>query len=157
MKITDALLGEHGVFYAQFGHLEESVPECGSLEQVQGYTAMLTAALETHACMEDHLLFTALEAHPGLASGPLPVMRQEHEWIESRLARVTETDDLNEARDSLLDALRIAREHFAKEERVLFPAAMQILGDERLEELGQQWAEKRQVEVTAEVLGCGGG
>jgi hypothetical protein len=34
---------------------------------------------------------------------------------------------------------------------------MQILGDERLEELGQQWAEKRQVEVTAEVLGCGGG
>jgi len=156
MKITDALLGEHGVFYAQFGHLEESVPECESLELVRGYTAMLTAALESHACMEDHLLFTALESHPGLASGPLPVMRQEHELIESQLARVPETDDLDEARDSLLGALRIAREHFAKEERVLFPAAMQILGDERLEELGQQWAGKRQVEVTAEVLGCGG-
>jgi len=34
MKMTDALLGEHGVFYAQFNHLEEVVPKTEDLSEV---------------------------------------------------------------------------------------------------------------------------
>jgi hypothetical protein len=34
MKITDALLGEHGVFYAQFSHLEKVVPQLEDLTLV---------------------------------------------------------------------------------------------------------------------------
>lgn len=147
MKLTQALLGEHGVFYAQFEHLENIIPQCQSLDLVQGLGSMLTAALETHACMEDHLLFTSLESHPGLASGPLPVMRQEHDQIEQLLASVQDLPEVDEAKNSLLGALRVAREHFAKEEQVLFPAAEQILGAGPLEELGEMWAQKRQVGV----------
>jgi iron-sulfur cluster repair protein YtfE (RIC family) len=145
VKITDVLLGEHGVFCAQFEHLENAIPECQSLGLVQAQGAMLTAALETHACMEDHLLFANLEPYPSLASHPLPVMRQEHEWIKGMLARVQEVRELDEAKDSLLGAVRVARQHFSKEEQILFPAAEQVLEAERLEELGEMWAQKRQV------------
>ena len=44
MKITDAFLGEHGVFYAQFDHLEQLLRAPGSLEQVQDAAALLGSA-----------------------------------------------------------------------------------------------------------------
>ena len=147
MKLTQALLGEHGVFYAQFEYLENTIPQCQSLDQVQRLGAMLTAALEPHAGMENDLLFASLESHPGLASGPLPVMRQEHDQIEQLLASAQDLQDVDEAKNSLLGALRVAREHFAKEEQVLFPAAEQVLGAALLEELGEAWAQQRQVGV----------
>jgi len=74
MKITDAFLGEHGVFYAQFSHLEQTVPNTAALGEVQAQAALLTAALETHAHLEEELLFSTLEPHLG-QGGPLAVMR----------------------------------------------------------------------------------
>lgn len=53
MKITDALLGEHAVFYAQFEHLRQSLPVADALTQVHSQGAMLAAALATHAHLEE--------------------------------------------------------------------------------------------------------
>ena len=36
MIITDALLGEHAVFYAQFDYLEQSLPTADSLPRCEG-------------------------------------------------------------------------------------------------------------------------
>jgi iron-sulfur cluster repair protein YtfE (RIC family) len=144
MKITDAFLGEHGVFYAQFSHLEQVVPQQRDLALIQAQGALLTAALETHAHLEDELLFSALEPHFG-QGGPLAVMRLEHEQIEGGLARLPGLGDLGQARELLLQVVRVARDHFAKEEQVLYPMAHQALGEAKLAELGALWAAQREV------------
>lgn len=146
MKITDALLGEHGVFYAQFSHLEQVVPQLADLAVVQAQGALLTAALETHAHLEDELLFSALEPHLG-QGGPLAMMRMEHQQIEEGLARLPGLGELVPARQLLLQVVQVARGHFAKEEQVLYPMAQQALGDAKLVELGTLWAAQREVVV----------
>lgn len=147
MKITEALLGEHGVFYALFDQLERAVPASATLAQVQDQAALLAAALKPHASMEDELLFTSLESHLESQSGPLAVMRAEHSGIEDALARVQEVQDLAEAQGLVLHVVQMAREHFAKEEQILFPMAEQMLGGETLAQLAARWAEQRGVTV----------
>jgi iron-sulfur cluster repair protein YtfE (RIC family) len=147
MRITEALLGEHGVFYAQFAHLEQTVPNATALVQVQAQGALLAAALRSHASMEDKLLFVALEPHLGTQMGPLVVMRSEHEQIEAALEALPAAAELEQAQWLLLGAIEVARARFAKEEQILFPAAKQVLGDEKLRELGRQWSQHRGVTV----------
>jgi iron-sulfur cluster repair protein YtfE (RIC family) len=142
MKLTEALLGEHGVFYAQFGHLERTLPATTTLAEVQAPAALLAAGLATHARLEDELLFTKLDP-----SGPVAVMRREHEQIEGDLSRAQEVSDLAQAQQLVLHAVQVARDHFIKEEEVLFPMAEQTLGEEALRELGTQWARERQVRL----------
>jgi hemerythrin-like domain-containing protein len=144
MKITDALLGEHGVFYAQFSHLEQVVPQLADLALVKAQAALLTAALETHAHLEEELLFSALEPHLG-QGGPLAVMRMEHQQIEEGLARLPGLTELVSARQLLLQVVEVARGHFAKEEQVLYPMAHQALDETTLAELGDRWAVQREV------------
>lgn len=146
MKLTDALRGEHGVFYAQFGHLEENVPKSQDVAEVRGQAALLAACLITHATLEDEVLFAALEPAIG-KMGPLAVMRMEHEQIDGALASAREATDLGQAKELVLKALSVAREHFTKEERVLFSMAEQALGEEQLSELCARWAERRGVFV----------
>lgn len=147
MKITDAFLGEHGVFYAQFNHLERIVPKAETLGQVQDQGALLAAALASHAGLEDELLFLPLEPHLGVQGGPLMVMRTEHDEIERGLSSLPGIEDLAGAQRLLLHIVRVAREHFAKEEQILYPMAEQALGAETLSRLGAQWADRRQVMV----------
>jgi hemerythrin-like domain-containing protein len=147
MKITDALLGEHGVFYAQFDHIEKAVPRMETLALVQSQGALLTAALAPHAQLENELLFRALELHLPTDSGPLAVMHMEHDEIEGTLDRLQEVKDLAEAKHLILHAIQTAREHFAKEEQVLFPMSKQILDSHIMEELAAKWAEQRRVGI----------
>jgi len=108
--------------------------------QVRG---CLAAGLATHARIEDDLLFVALEGPLGPNGGPLAVMREEHAEVEGTLERLTRVDDVQEA-DALASHLAsVAREHFAKEEQVLFPMAEQLLGEQVLRDLGEQWAAQR--------------
>jgi len=148
MKITDAFLGEHAVFYAQFNHLEQTVPNADSVAQVKNLGAMLTAALASHAQLEEELLFQNLESYIG-PGGPLAVMRMEHNRIEENLARLPGLAAYEPACDILLQTLQVAREHFAKEEQILYPLAERTLGGGRLSELGEQWAEARKVFIGA--------
>ena len=147
MKITEALLGEHGVFYAQFDHMERVVPRMANLPLVQSQGALLASALAPHAHIENDLLFHAMESHLPSDSGPLAVMRQEHEEIEGALKRLLEAREVEEAQRLLQYAIDTARGHFAKEEQILFVMAAQLLGARALEQLGQQWAETRRVKI----------
>ena len=144
MKITDALLGEHGAFYAQFDRLEEQLPGCRDVAEVREQAALLASALVSHARLEDELLFPAMaraNADPGL----LEAMEAEHGDIADRLSRAQGTADLTLARNELLEAVSMARDHFAKEERLAFPLADELMGAPVLQDLGAAWAARRDV------------
>ncbi|MCZ7584772.1 MAG: hemerythrin domain-containing protein [Deltaproteobacteria bacterium] len=156
MKITDALLGEHGLFYAQFDLIEARLTEGAGGENIRGEAAALGAALVSHARIENEILLGALEPHLGRGSGPVAVMRDDHEQIEGLFEGFPETASADEIRRHLLHAIRFARDHFAKEERALFPMAHEILGDDVLHAMGRAWADARRVTL-ADVSACGGG
>jgi hemerythrin-like domain-containing protein len=145
MQITQGLLGEHAVFYAQFSYLEKAVPTSQNLGEVQIQTALLDAGLESHANLEEELLFVHLEPHLGTQGGPLAVMRAEHDEIKNGLSRLPQLQNLDEAQNLLLHVIAVAREHFAKEEQILYPMAEQTLGEEKLMQLGSEWARQRKV------------
>ena len=148
MRITDAFRGEHGVFYAQFDLIDRFVPDAGSAAEVRAVAEMLGAALIPHAKLEDELLFNPLEEYAGPDADPISIMRFEHDDIETSLIRAQTSRDLGEAQQLLLRAVERAREHFAKEELVLFPLAEREIDRQRLEELGELWASRRAVAVS---------
>jgi hemerythrin-like domain-containing protein len=139
--ITDALLGEHGVIYQLLEHLTSR--PFGSAEEARIQAAELAAGLGTHARIEDDLLFVALEEELGPNGGPLAVMRAEHAEVEETLERLTRVEDVDEAEELAARLVTVARGHFEKEEQVLFPMAEQLLGEEALRALGEQWAAQR--------------
>ncbi len=160
MKITDALKGEHGVFYAQFSFIEEQLAKA-SLSTTKSLGAMLASALAPHAHIENDVLFPAIEEKIG-AGGPTTVMRHEHiqiegmleqlsefasahDEIEGSLAQLPKANDAEQARRLMQDVLLAARNHFAKEENVLFPMADQMLDESALGKLGMEWASRRGV------------
>jgi hemerythrin-like domain-containing protein len=79
--------------------------------------------------------------------GPVSVMRGEHERIESCLEAIAGEQDLSRIRAIANDFFKLARQHFAKEEQVLFLIARQQLGDELLEAKALDWAARRHVSV----------
>ena len=139
--ITDALVGEHGVIYAELEHLASRPLE--SVEAARAQGAQLAAGLASHAHIEDELLFVPLEGPLGPNGGPLAVMRMEHEEVEGTLERLAHAADLEEAQSLASHLVSVAREHFAKEEQVLFPMAEQLLPEAELRGLGEQWAARR--------------
>lgn len=139
--ITDALLGEHGVIYTLLEHLTSRPFD--SAEEARIQAAELAAGLATHARIEDDLLFVALEGPLGPNGGPLAVMRTEHAEVEATLERLAQVEDVQEAAALAGHLVTVAREHFEKEEQMLFPMAEQLLGEEALRSLGEQWAAQR--------------
>jgi hemerythrin-like domain-containing protein len=144
LRLTDALLGEHAVLYALLDHVDEELAGLQALTDVQRLTRMLAAALISHARVEDQLLFPALEVHLGRA-GPLACMRQEHAELETAIEDVAGAATCGAAAERLRYALQAARDHFAKEERVLFHMARQFMSEPDLERLGCCWAAARGV------------
>jgi len=146
MDIIDGLLGEHGVFYALFDWYEKSAARAETLADLQQITCPLAVSLISHAKMEDNLLFAALTTDSFLKM-PLQVMDREHKGIEQALLGVESCTRREEALNQVLAAIESAREHFAKEERILFPRARQVLDEKQLAKLTRRWAEARGVAV----------
>ncbi len=146
VKLTDALLGEHGIFYAFFDQVEAVTATATSVTQIREATVALSAVVLSHANLEEELLFPALETHLG-TTGPLAVMRTEHEEIEHALRQIEAAQDLEDGADCVARALSTLRDHFRKEEVVLFSIARQTLDEETQIRLGKAWAEVRRVTI----------
>ncbi len=144
MKLTDALLGEHGVFYALFDQIESMAATTDAVSRIQGAMALLKALIMSHANIEEELLFPALEVHIG-GQGPLEEMSRQHGQIEDALDGIMDARNIEEAADWVHRALTVARDHFNKEEVVLFAMARHLLDEATLNGLGEQWAVKRRV------------
>ena len=74
-------------------------------------------------------------------------LRQEHEEIDAGLRRVAGSRSLKEARRLLLATVVFSRQHFDREERVIFPMAEKLLKSHTLTALGESWAKKRKAIV----------
>ena len=146
MRITDAFLGEHGVIYAWFDVVEETLEDETRDGDVAPLALRMARVLGSHARLENELLLDEA-ARRGEEEGPLAVMRREHDEIEELLETATATYDPEVAAGLLREAIALAREHFEKEERAAFPLAERALGAEALEALGEAWAERRGVRL----------
>lgn len=143
MFITDALLGEHAVFHLLIQHIEQTLPAFDSLPSIQHHIAAFAFALETHAGLEDELLFIALEPHLGTRNRPLALMRMEHNQITDLLGRIKSAASLVQGSAFALQMIQVTRGHFQKEEHVLFRMARQVLGEDELFILGAKWEQRR--------------
>jgi hypothetical protein len=146
VKITEALIAEHAVFYAQLDHLEKTLPTTKTLAEIKASAALLECALKTHAKLEDEL-FAVLE--PSLDQlGKLETVRHDHEAIDTCLALIKQAKTRPEAQRILSRVAHVIRHEFDLEERIIFPMAEKLLRPETLLRLGKSWAAKREVIVS---------
>ncbi len=153
MKLTDALLGEHGVIYDLFGYVRDRIEDNDDPNDIQAAVSVLEKLLLNHAEIEETLLFPNLEPHLGQA-GPLAMMRAEHEEITELLGDAKGETDVGALKSIIGELLDLADGHFEKEEGALFPMARKFLDEAALTDLGDQWAASRKVNANAK--GCMG-
>lgn len=146
MDIVEALLGEHGVFYAQFDEVERLLPGARAATDVHALARVVGGALIAHAHIENRTLFERLKHAIG-EDGPIGVMYAEHEAIDHSLQTAQGTSDLGHARHALSGAIGTARDHFAKEEHIVFPLARQVVDRKELEEMAFRWSDERGVRL----------
>ena len=142
MKITEILLAEHVVFHNLFDHIEKTAPRLKTLAEIKSLSATLDALMRPHANTEDDLLMGPLE-HCLEQIGQSETFHEEHEGIDAQLAQVQKARGPKQARDLLLRAVLRSREHFDKEERIVFPLAERLLKAKTLSNLGDEWRKRR--------------
>lgn len=144
MKITEALVAEHLVFHNLLDHVEKVAPVMKTLAELKSLAALTAAMLDAHSRTEDALLIAPLE--PSFEQlGQRQTFHDEHHLIDENLALVQKAKSLKEGRHLLLTTVMLARNHFDKEERIVFPMAEKILKTKTLNELGQTWLDQRKV------------
>jgi len=143
MKITDVLRAEHAVFHNLFDYIEQSVPRLKTLAEVKTLAALVDKVHEPHAKTEDDLFMEPLE-HCFDQIGQRETFHEEHELIDEALAQVQRAKALKEAKAILLRAAGMCRDHFDKEERIVFPMAERVLKAKTLNELGEAWLKRRE-------------
>ncbi|MBI4906567.1 MAG: hemerythrin domain-containing protein [Acidobacteria bacterium] len=154
MKITQALLGEHGAMYPLLDMIEQTATSAGLME-LKLQAAFLQATLISHADIEDALLrpvvLPYLEKPTPGPDGAVPPT--DHQAIAIGLQSVIDAGDGQEARRLLMDTVTMTRKHFRKEENIIFPTADRELSLELLEDLGAQWAAIRKLTVPSRTNG----
>jgi iron-sulfur cluster repair protein YtfE (RIC family) len=149
MRITDALLGEHGLLYVLFDQITEAM--ANESKDLPALTRVLAGLLGSHAKLEEDHLFPALQPHIG-DMGPLAVMQMEHRQIDELLESMASTTDPEQLKQQTQALLDVTLNHFSKEEGILFHLAERFLDDATLHQLGDTWSQTRGVNLSA--AGC---
>lgn len=149
MIITHALYGEHGLFYAYFDYLDEvlAAKETPALAALHALAGGLERMVVSHATIEEEGLYAALDDGPMAGMGPLEVMRAEHQEIDRLAAAALGAENGEDCASELRQLLAVLRDHFMKEEQILFAMAQQQLDPGVLSDLGGKWAQIRSVAV----------
>lgn len=142
MKITEALLAEHVVFHNLFDYVQRATPRLRTLAEIRALAGLLDAMLTAHGQIEDKLVMEPLDScldHLGQNEA----IHAEHEHIEAVLGQVRTCRDLKQAKKLLITSVVVSRQHFDREERVIFPLAEKWLKTKTLQTLGTEWIAKR--------------
>jgi len=142
LDLIDLLLGEHGCLFSLFRHIERRLPSM-SLEEVMVCGGVVEALLMAHAVDEDELLFNAMPAEQKSVAATLDAMYGEHNEQRRMLEDLKSMTEAGAARRQLARLMELTREHFAVEERTLFGLAKMVLTEQRLMDLGQEYARRR--------------
>ncbi len=142
MKITEALLAEHLVFHHIFDHIEAQAPKLRTMAEVRALAGLVESILAAHSHTEDELFIGPLE-HCFEEFGQRDAFLEEHKEMNGHVARVRNATTVAKARECLLAAVAYSREHFDREERLVFPLAERVLKGDTLVTLGQAWVDER--------------
>lgn len=142
MKIIDALLAEHLVFHTMFDHIEAAEPGFRTIGEVKQLAALMEYMLKAHSDTEDELFLGPLE-HCFEEIGQREAFLAEHRELDGNLRRVQKATRLKDAKKLLLAAVAHSRQHFDREERIVFPMAERVLKSKTLTELGVAWKTRR--------------
>lgn len=138
LSITKALVAEHAIFRVVFDQIEGVLPRLGSVQEIKLLATVVEGMLSGHAKAETNLAYSALD-HVLAEDGRLSRLHQDHHEIDGHFERVQRANDLAEAQRMLKRALAASREHFRREEEIVFPYLEQILQPGTLGTLGQTW------------------
>lgn len=144
MKLTDALLAEHVVFHSIFSSLNQEMPRFTDVKEFQAVAKMLLGTLEAHGKAEHDLLLPPIETYLN-EIGHLENFHQEDDAIVANLAHTIEATDIESAKRYLNKALRLASDHFDKEERLVFPLAEKHISEASLHALGTEWSTMKEL------------
>jgi hemerythrin-like domain-containing protein len=147
--ITEVLVVEHSLFCTLFERIEGALPRLVTAREVKLLGSMVEGMLSGHAQTEASLAYSVLD-HVLKEDGRLHRLHQDHHEIDGRLKRVQEVDDLAEAADLLRQAMAASREHFRREEEIIFPFLERILKTQTLETLGDAWMSSYRQESKSE-------
>lgn len=143
MKITKILVAEHVVLHNLFDHLEQTAPRLKSLAEIKSLSAAMEVLMRAHAKTEDDLLIEPLE-YCLAQIGQSETFHEEHDEIEAQMADVQKAGSVKQARALLIKAVLRSREHFDKEERIVFPLAERVMKSKTLTNLGDEWMKRRE-------------
>lgn len=143
MKITEALIAEHGVFHGLFDYIERTVPRLKTLAEVKAVAGLLKATLDPHSRVEEELFVAPLD-HCMDQLGQEQTFHGEHQEIEATLNDIQNCRSVKTARKLLLEAVLACRRHFDKEERIVFPMGERLLKARTLNALGSEWQRRRE-------------
>ena len=143
MKITEALIAEHGVFHGLFDYIERTAPSLKTLAEIKAVAGLLDATLEPHSRVEEELFIEPLD-HCMDQLGQTQNFHGEHEEIEATLDGIQQAKSAKAARALLLKTVLACRRHFDKEERSVFPMGERLLKAKTLNTLGSEWQKRRE-------------
>ena len=146
MKITDALVAEHGVFHGLLDYLESAAARYKTLAEIKAAAGVFESALEPHSKVEDELFIEPLE-HCIDQIGQQKTFHEEHDAIEKIFKDLRAARRVSTARRLLQEAVTACRKHFDKEERLVFPMAEKVMNNRTLTQLGTEWLERRKAVV----------
>ena len=146
MKFIEALQAEHLVFHNMFDRLEKLTPKLKTLAELRAVATLLDSVMEDHGMAEEELLMGPLE-HCLNQLGQTDNLHAEHEAIDARFKAVHSTRTVTRARKELLHAIQLSRQHFDREERLIFPLAAKQLSQKTQAALWRKWDERRRAVV----------
>ena len=138
ITIIDSLALEHTVFSQLFQQIEALLPQLTTAQEAKLLGRLVEGILAGHGDREENLAYAALDQF--LANhNELDCLYQEHEEIDGRLERLKIAHTLPEARQLLKEALHASRQHFKREELLIFPKLKTAFDEETLSELSEAW------------------
>ena len=138
MKLTDRLKVEHGVFLKQLAFLEGLVKLDAPSRLLAVVAETIVMAEEDHSQLEGRILYPELEKAVGKDSPGLRQVAEDHAAIAAIVKRVRAGE--NDAK-TILEFVRVMRDHLEREIHGLFALAEESIPAERLEKLSN-WEEE---------------
>jgi hemerythrin-like domain-containing protein len=143
MKLTDRLKVEHGVFLKQLVFLEGLVKLDAPPRLLAVVAETIVMAEEAHSQLEGQLLYPELEKAVGKDATPLRQVAEDHAAIADIVTRVR--GGQNDAK-TILEFVRLMREHLEREIHGLFALAEEWIPADRLETMSN-WEEEHVYET----------
>ena len=138
IKATDILVSHHMFLRALFDEIERALPDMKTFGEIDAFARMVEGVMIEHAASEENLLFSPLESLL-LEKGQIAQLYTNHKECVGLLRNARLERPVEDARAFLRMTLRMLRDHFRDEERMVLRLAEETFRPESLQKLGKAW------------------